>query len=315
MFKISDHYVQKATKITTLGQGSKILPTKLVIHYTAGSSLRGAVAALKKRDLSYNILIDVDGTVHQARALNRRAGHAGRSNFKADSGLHNGSSLNSSSVAISLVNLGLHGFFSGGFWWHGRRNGKLQPPKVADSKANKIASIYSPGNSAHWDPYTKAQIKACNSLIEAILEEYPNITEIVGHDDVSINDKFDPGPDMNLQGWREKYNKEGALGFAAQVNSPDGELNLRDRPQYLGGKKIATLKQGDSLHIRSVSYVSGRSSAALVNVSKGRALSGWASVDVSGDNKHDGFVYMGYLTKTPLRRDYAKKLLQEAAAF
>lgn len=313
MFKVSDHFIEGATKITTLGQGSKITPTRLVIHYTAGSTLKGAVAALRKKGLSYNILVDTDGTVHQARALNRRAGHAGRSNFKATSGLHNGSSLNGSSIAISVVNLGLHGFFSGGFWWHGRKNGKLLPPKMADSDANKLASIYSPGNFAHWAPYQDAQINTCDALIEAVLREYSSIEEIVGHDDISINDKFDPGPDMDLQGWREIYGKEGSLGLPSLVDSPDGELNLRDRPQFLSGKRIATLKQGDRVYIRSVSYVSGRSSAALVNVSKGRALSGWASVDISGDNKHDGFVYMGYLTDTPLRNDYANKLLQGAA--
>ena len=79
MYEISDHFVEGAERITTLGQGSEITPTRLVIRYTAGSTLIGAVAALKIKGLSYNILVDSDGTVHQARALNRRAGHAGRS--------------------------------------------------------------------------------------------------------------------------------------------------------------------------------------------------------------------------------------------
>ncbi|MEX0308387.1 MAG: N-acetylmuramoyl-L-alanine amidase [Ruegeria sp.] len=317
MFTISDHFVDEAKRISSLGKGSKINPTKLVIHYTAGSTLSSAISALKKHNNSYNLFIDKDGSVHQARALNRRAGHAGRSNWKADSGLKNESSLNGNSVAISLVNLGYHRHYSGGFWWYGEKGGKYKPPKVPDQDANKLSSIYSPRSVIHWDPYTDAQVETCEKLVEAILSVYPSIDEIVGHDDVSINSKFDPGPDLPVQKWREKYGKEGSLGLEAYVDSPDDELNLRDRPVYLGGKVERVLKQGDRVFIRSVSYVGGLSSAALINTSsnRNRALTGWASVDTTGNNTHDGFVYMGYLTKTPLAPNYQKKLLEGAAMF
>lgn len=315
MIKISDHFIESAKKITKLGTGSVITPKRLVLHYTAGSSLKGAIDALEARELSYNVLIDKDGSLHQARALNRRSLHAGRSNFKAVSGLENGASLNTSSISISFVNLGFHEHFSGGFWWYTRKNGELRPPKVKDVEANKLAPIYSPGNVMHWEPYTDAQISTCEELIEAIMTEYPGIEEIVGHDDISIFGKFDPGPDLPVQAWREKFGKEGGLGLESQVNSPDGTLNLRERPSYLGGKVIKVLSQGDRVFVRSVSYTRGTSSAALVNVSKGRALTGWASVDIDGSNKHHGFVYMGYLTKTPLAPAYADKLMQGAAMF
>ncbi|AVL52889.1 N-acetylmuramoyl-L-alanine amidase [Roseobacter denitrificans] len=314
MLSISNDFADSATRITSLGAGNPMTPTRIVVHYTAGSSLSGAVNALKSRGLSYNVLVDLDGSLHQARAFNRRAGHAGRSNFKATSGLKNQSSLNGSTIAISLVNLGFHEHFSGGHWWYARSKGKLRGPKVVDVEANKMSSIYNPGLVMHWVPYTDAQVASCEALIEALVAKYPSITEIVGHDDVSINAKLDPGPALPTQAWREKFNMQGDLGLEAAVNSPDGTLNMRDRPAYLGGRVVKVLSQGDKVHIRSVAYSSGRSSAALIN-SSGRALTGWASVDVQGDNKHHGFVYMGYLTKTPLHADYARKLLEGAAVF
>lgn len=307
--RISNHKIEGAKAITTLGTGSPIRPTRLVIHYTAGSTLSGAVSTLKKRRLSYNVLIDTDGSIHQARGLNRRSSHAGRSNWKEGSGLKNTSSLNASSIGISLVNLGMHDYFKGGYWWYGRdRDGRLSGPKVKDEDANKLASKYAPRDDKHWAPYTDKQKTACHQLIAALVREYQDISEIVGHDDVAINAKFDPGPDLAIDEWREEFGMKGPLGFKTTVDSPDGELNVRDRPQYLGGRKELVIRQNDVVHIRSFTYTRGSASVALVN-SSNRALTGWASVDIDGSNKHAGFVYTGYLSSTPLRPEYARNLL------
>jgi N-acetylmuramoyl-L-alanine amidase len=263
---------------------------------------------LRDNGLSYNILIEKNGTVHQARAFNRGAGHAGRSNWKATGDLTNASSLNTSSIGISLVNLGLHDFFREGRWWYGFSNGQGRPPSVADADANKLPSIYAPSRKPHWEPYPEAQVAACRQVISEIVAHYPQIGEIVGHDDIAIDDKFDPGPALPVQRWREEFGKEGPLGLAAKVNSPDGELNMRDRPVHRDGRVIAVLPQGHEVHIRSVTYASAGSVATLVRPAGGRALTGWASVDVNRSNKHAGFVYMGYLTKNPLAQDYANAL-------
>lgn len=305
---IHQHFLTDAKRITVLGAGSAISPKRIVVHYTAGSSLSGAVTTLKKRGLSYNVLIDKDGSVHQARAFNRRAGHAGRSNWKAAGGLTNGSTLNRDSIAISLVNLGLHRYFRNGRWWYGYANGKVRPPSVADEDANKLSSIYEPRLKAHWAPYPDVQVAACRRVIAEIVGHYADIEEIVGHDDIAIDYKSDPGPSLPVQEWRTAFDKEGGLGLAAEVDSPDGKLNLRDRPYHMGGQVIGVLNQGARVYVRSVTYASRNNSAALIRPSSGRALTGWASVDIDGSNKHAGFVYMRYLTKNPLAPAYAKKL-------
>lgn len=305
---IRNHFLVGARRISRLGHGSVISPTKIVVHYTAGSSLSGAVSTLEARNLSYNILIEKSGRVHQARAFNRRASHAGRSNWKSNSGLTNGSSLNGHSIGISLVNLGVHGYFRHGQWWYGYKNGQVRRPSVADQDANKLSSIYNPHLEPHWEPYPTAQVVACRDLIEEIVRAYPEIDEIVGHDDIAIDYKSDPGPSLPVQSWRQEFGKEGNLGMAAQVDSPDGELNVRDRPFHQNGKVIAVLNQGDSVYIRSVTYASARSSAALVRPRSGRALTGWASIDTDGTNRHAGFVYLRYLSSNPLARNYAREL-------
>jgi N-acetylmuramoyl-L-alanine amidase len=308
--KIEDGIVSTAKAIPGLGTGSPMTPTFIVVHYTAGSTLSGAVQALKSSGLSYNILIDKDGSFHQARRLDRSSAHAGRSNWKAAGGLTNQSSLNGTGIGIALVNLGLHDFFHSGRWWYGYNAGTKvhTPPSVRDQDANKKSSIYAPRRQQHWDPYTPEQIEAARRLVGAILAAFPTITEIVGHDDIAIDGKFDPGPDFPLQDFRTEFDRHGGLGLASQVNSPDGRLTLRDRPHHMGGQKIGELAQGDRVHIRSVTYIGRSNPAALIKPSSGRALTGWASVDIDGSNRHGGFVSLRYLTNTPLAPAYRAQL-------
>jgi N-acetylmuramoyl-L-alanine amidase len=308
--KIKNGFLEGVKKITSLGSGSAMTPEFIVFHYTAGSSLSGAVSTLKASGNSYNILIDKDGSIHQARAFNRSSGHAGRSNWKAASGLHNGSSLNSNGIGISLVNVGLHDYFSQGRWWYGydRTKKKYLSPSVADEDANKKSSIYAPGRQQHWDPYKSEQIEAAREIVAALVKEYPTIREIVGHDDIAIDGKFDPGPDFPLADFRAEFKKTGDLGLKARVKSPDKKLTIRDRPQHMGGQKIDELQQNDVDHIRSVTYAGASSPAVLVRPSGGRALTGWASVDIDGSNKHAGFVSLRLLDANPLDPAYASKL-------
>lgn len=72
--------------------------TTLVLHSTAGSSLSGALAALRDRDLSYHYLIEKDGRVTKAVPSRRVAFHAGTSTGP------NGPSVNNYSIGVAFVN-------------------------------------------------------------------------------------------------------------------------------------------------------------------------------------------------------------------
>ncbi len=280
-------------------------PRFIVVHNTAGNSVSGAVSALQGAGTSYNVLIDKDGSYHQLRPFNQRTGHCGRSNWKASGGLENGSTLNATGISISLVNLG--GFMNlvGGRWFYDLKNGAGSGPSVAEAEANLASSVYRPARPNHWTPYPAPQIAATRELIAALVDRYPSIEEIVGHEDVAIGRKIDPGPLFPMEEMREAFGKQGGLGLVARVRSPDGELNLRDRPGT-DGRVIRVLRNGDTLHVRTVAYT-GRLSG-LVVPSSGQALSGWASVDVDGSNRHAGFVHMRHLTATPLAAAYAARL-------
>jgi len=299
MVTITNGRIMGAASVALSDTGNPMIPTRIVLHYSAGSTLAGAIATLRQRHLSYHVLIDTDGSLHQTRALNRTARHAGRSNWKAAGGLTNRSSLNSHSIAVSLINLGGFGYFSGGRWWWGPpRDGG---PSIADHAANKRASIYRPGRPMHWTPYPQVQVRAARDVVAALVAAYPSVTEIVGHDDIAIADKPDPGPLLPVATWRQEVGREGPSGLAARVASPDGTLRLRDLPST-DGVQIGLLRNGDQVHIRSVAYAG--SSRGLVNGGGQRALSAWASVCVDGKNRHSGFVHMRFLSATPLSDAY-----------
>lgn len=302
----NDHRIVGAASINLGTSPGQFTPTRIVIHYTAGSTLSGAVSTLAGDGNSYNVLIDVDGSYHQARPFNMRSGHAGRSNWKASGGLTNASTLNTTSIGISMVNLGQFGYFSGGRWFWGWSGGAGSGPSILDANANKHSLIYRPSRPTHWEPYSRPQLPACKDLVAALVERYPSIIEIVGHHDIAIGHKADPGPLCPLEEWRQEFGKQGPLGLSAKVGSPDGELNLRDLPNASDGRILQALRNGHEVFIRSVTYVGA--SRGLVPATSGRALSGWASVDIDGSNRHAGFVYMKYLDETPLEAGYAARL-------
>lgn len=70
----------------------------VVLHATAGSSLSGALSALRQRELSYHYLIAKDGKITKAVPYTREAFHAGTS-FGPEGG-----SVNRYSIGISFVN-------------------------------------------------------------------------------------------------------------------------------------------------------------------------------------------------------------------
>ena len=50
---IENHFLKGAKRLTVVGEGTKIRPKRIVLHYTAGSTLGGAISTLRKNGLSY----------------------------------------------------------------------------------------------------------------------------------------------------------------------------------------------------------------------------------------------------------------------
>jgi N-acetyl-anhydromuramyl-L-alanine amidase AmpD len=73
--------------------------TTIVLHATAGSSLSGALSALRQKELSYHYLIEKSGRVTKCVPYGKVAFHAGVSKGPS------GENCNRYSIGISFVNL------------------------------------------------------------------------------------------------------------------------------------------------------------------------------------------------------------------
>lgn len=303
----TDGWYDQATRKPLTHQGRPYAPTAICVHYTVTDTMKSAISALNSRKLSYHILVDRGGEVVQTRPATLHAAHGGYSNWKETGGLTNATSLNARAVTISLINRGFFAKSSGDSAYdvnaHGDPVGKLYPLSEVDRRG----SVYHPAGMRNWHKYTDAQIDAVETLIGGLKAAFPQITELVGHDDISNNAKFDPGPLMPLDKWRESFGLKGTLGFETTVQSPDGELSLRQRPTG-NSTKLDTLHNGDRVHVRTVVYSSRPSGAIWMDRKRYRYLTPWASVDVDGSGGHSGFVHMKYLAETPLDPAYQARL-------
>lgn len=296
-----------ASSVTLDHSGSSFTPTGIAMHYTVTDTLQGAINALNARDLSYTFLIDRDGSVIQTRDPDRHAAHAGRSHWKPSGGLTNTSSLNRHSVAISFVSRGFFRELDNGFAYDTDAHGNIQGDQYPASEAQRAPSTYDPGWRPIWHKYTQEQLDAAHRLVGSLVQEFPSIQDIYGHDDISISGKSDTGPLFPMQDFRDEFDLNGGLGFRTAIQSPDGVAELRRGPSSRHSSK-GQLHNGDTVHIRAFSYTYKASSALSVDRPRRRYLTSWASVDVDGSNRHAGFIHASLFTDTPLVSALKQKL-------
>jgi N-acetyl-anhydromuramyl-L-alanine amidase AmpD len=280
---ITHHFIDGLTKKTLKHVGTNQTPKLLVIHYSVTDTVNQAVAALDAAKLGYHILIEKDGRAFQTRPFTQSAAHPGLSNWKAQDGITLDSSVSRGSVGICLMNKGFA---------HGS----------SPHKAGKL--IYNPddGSMQQWETYPQAQIDACRAIAGDILQAYP-VTDVVGHHDIAIMGKFDPGPLFDLEELKAMVKEPRSLGFRTKVKSNE-PLNLR-RKADAGSAIIRELPPGTELHIRAIAY-GPRAQCIWPNPpSKKRYLVKWASVDLDGSDTHQGFVHMSGLERTPLAANLA----------
>ncbi|WP_442582661.1 N-acetylmuramoyl-L-alanine amidase [Mesorhizobium sp. ASY16-5R] len=277
---ITDNFITGLPKKTLIHVGANQTPKLLVIHYSVTNTVAQAVAALNAARLSYHILIEKNGDAFQTRRFTESALHPGLSNWKAGSGVTLGASVARGSIGICLMNKGFA-------FDPGVPNG---PGKL----------IYNPDDASmqRWEKYPAAQIASVRGIAKDIIATYP-IAEVVGHHDIAIMGKFDPGPLFDLDELNAMLPNPPELGFRTTVQSPDGTLNLRRSPNSTS-PILRTLGNGATVHIRSIAYGAKADCIHPTPGSKKRYLTRWASVDVDGSNRHAGFVHMGNLASTPL---------------
>lgn len=128
----------------------------VVLHYT-NASLERSLALLTHGEVSSHYLIgdDRDATVYQLVDENRRAWHAGDSQWEGRTW------LNSTSIGIEIVN-----------------------PGFTDTPTGRV-----------WHPYSEAQVQALILLLKDIVKRNNiQPRHIIGHSDIAPLRKLDPGP-------------------------------------------------------------------------------------------------------------------------
>ena len=234
MMTIKDHLLVPAAgeNITinlTPHAGVNIKPTFLILHYTATDSASSPINWFKDTKtntdrIAAHIVLGKDGAITQLIPFNRKANHAGASNWDGHDG------MNTMAIGIEIVNPG-------------------QVSKVFPAKNNKIIKVShknnppGTGTNEFWFAYPPAQLAALYQLCKAILLAYPAIKTTLGHDDVSPFRKTDPGPAFSWDAFNlAVYGATSPVGKIFTVNTAG--TNFRKIPNTQGNDPIKKLSIG-----------------------------------------------------------------------
>jgi len=215
-------------------------PDSIIIHYTAMASALAAVKALcnPATKASAHLVVAKDGTVYQLAPFNYRTWHAGISEYGGRK------YYNNNSIGIEIDNLGWLDKLANGSYG---RNGLK--PLSDESKIftghhwnTKITKLY-------LEKYTPEQLARVKEICEALVDHY-HIDEILGHDEISVDRKQDPGPAFPMEEFKRILN----TSDRSQTGNMQGtviasSLNIRDFPNISGQMVAKPLSKGAKVEI------------------------------------------------------------------
>ena len=169
----------------------------IIIHYTTGTAIESTLNYVKRADAGgcAHMVIGRDGRVVQLVPFNLVAFHAGFSWWEGDT------DLNRYSIGIELDNAGA---LTGGPG-HWMRNTVQIPDENVEVKAywRDLAQ-----KQQGWEKFPPVQLETLVNVIHALLEKYrvpvDKEVEILGHDDVNLANRIDPGAVFPMEDIREK---------------------------------------------------------------------------------------------------------------
>jgi N-acetylmuramoyl-L-alanine amidase len=211
--------------VESLFMGPKKLPnpTKIVVmHFTFGSTANSSANWFKDPQnpgSSAHLVVERDGGVIQCVPFNIVAWHAGKSR------LRNLVGLNQFAIGIELANWGYLQPIGSGWKTH-----------TGKAMANPFMGAHKNGNpngghqAIGWEPYPARQFDAAVEIVRALVKEY-GVDEVVGHDDIAPDRKWDPGPAFDMVRFRNLiFGDRGDNGDIRLKVVPPGGLNLRKGP-------------------------------------------------------------------------------------
>jgi N-acetylmuramoyl-L-alanine amidase len=200
-------------------------PKYIIIHFTTGTRLESTIAHFRNElsGVCTHLLVGRDGRIIQFLPFDKIAYHAGYSWWERDS------SLNRLSIGIELDNAGF--LKKSGETWK-RKNTVISDDMV------KVATHWRETKERGWEIFTEAQLRVTLDIVRALKERYPSIVEILGHDEVNLRERLDPGPLFPMEDFREQlFERRLPLFTEFKINRPsdlytnaEGNLpNVRQR--------------------------------------------------------------------------------------
>ena len=258
----------------TPNHSGKIKPIGIVQHHTAsGLTPGGDIAWLtdKRAKASAHLVIARDGSVTQLAPFNVKTWHAGRSRWKGKP------NCNNRFIGIEIDNPGgLRPMADGRFSGIG-----------GPYDAGNVVKMSSPqhGNYEYWLEFTDEQLKVDFAITLALWEHY-NLTELVGHYDISPGRKTDPGPHFPMEKLRSLCDGRGDVDDAHDKDGRSidayvrarGGLNIRQWPA-LFSRRTGAFVDGTGITIeKSGMYHHDGDPQVWHNVTSGD-LQGWVHGD------------------------------------
>jgi N-acetyl-anhydromuramyl-L-alanine amidase AmpD len=162
----------------------------IVIHYTAGASPLSSVRYLTTANTptSAHLLIGRDGKIYQMVDFETQAWHCGKSQLLGNT------NMNAFSVGIELDNAGLLKEHDNRYYaWFGK--------KIPESQVIQLINPQT-GFHAYWQTYTEIQLNMLKEVCKLLLFHY-KIRRIVGHNEISLSGKIDPGPAFPMSDFKK----------------------------------------------------------------------------------------------------------------
>lgn len=196
--KIAAHRLRDAAYVRAHASGGDMTPTLIILHDTAGRVEKGSSVDWFKSDectTSAHVVVERDGTITQLVDFNKRAWHAGVSEWKGKS------NCNAFSIGIEIVNPGKLDK-DGRAWFHKKTEKGFTGIKRAKTAAH---------GDGWWLPYTPEQIEAVTALCKELVACYPGIEDITTHYTVSPRRKIDTNPLFPLDAVRQEAFTQGGV--------------------------------------------------------------------------------------------------------
>lgn len=158
----------------------------IVMHYTAGRNAESSARYLARDSVkaSAHLVIGREGEIYQLVPFDKVSWHAGISAYGGRT------DYNRYSIGIELDNAGVLTRMGNEFQaWFGRRY--LSNEVIEAVHRNETTP-------RDWHAYTEKQLAVNEEVVSLLLQTYPEIKAILGHEEIAPGRKVDPGPAFPL---------------------------------------------------------------------------------------------------------------------